>query len=142
MLKNKLNVSVPWLIRSNSHDVFKFLYLSNLTSQLFIKNKLFISDIYFHEFPLYSQLIIEIYPFNIKAYKNILLINSLIKSIISLITNKNVNLYFKLSPHLFNNASIFSKWLNKKIYYQPLKLKRLMKRLSYASIINKSKSSR
>lgn len=83
-----------------------FLLITRIIKTIYKKHNIFISNINIHEYPLHFQIIFNIFPNQLLTYKSIAHINKLIKSIITIIYKKNVNIYFRLTPHLMSNVDI------------------------------------
>ena len=94
---------------------------------MFLKQNIFISDVFIQEYPKLIYVFFNIFPISTKQYKLILLIIKLINSIFSLAIKKNIYISLKISPHLYSNIDILTNWLALKIYNQPTNIKKLLK---------------
>ena len=144
MLKNKIGVSLPWLIRSNQTNIIPYNFILNLIKQSFLRHKILLSNVYIHEFPKAIQIIFIVHPINNHSYKNVIFLLEFIRSILSLTIKKNIFFYFRLSKNLLNEVNILSEWISIKVFNEPLKLKKITKKLSkfYDSIIIENKFNR
>lgn len=127
MINKKLGISLPWKTRSNSLNLTSQETIRNFIKNIFLKQNIFISDVFIQEYPKLIYVFFNIFPISTKQYKLILLIIKLINSIFSLAIKKNVYLSLKISPHLYSNIDILTNWLALKIYNQPTNIKKLLK---------------
>lgn len=127
MINKKLGISLPWKTRSNSLNLTNQEMIRNFIKNMFLKQNIFISDVFIQEYPKLIYVFFNIFPISTKQYKLILLIIKLINSIFSLAIKKNIYISLKISPHLYSNIDILTNWLALKIYNQPTNIKKLLK---------------
>lgn len=135
MINKKTGISLPWLSRTNNNNVWQQENIRNLIKNIFLKQNIFISDIYIQEYPKSINLIFNIFLINTLQYKEIKTNIKLIYNIISFITKKNIHISFNLSPSIYSNIDVLIEWLNLKLYNQPSKTKKLLKQILNDSTI-------
>lgn len=91
----------------NSSNI-PYILIQHIIKTIYKKHHIFVSSINIQEFPNHLQIIFTIYPIELFSYKAIATINKFIKSLISIIYRKNVNIYIRLTPHLLSNVDILS----------------------------------
>lgn len=127
MLNKKIGISIPWFLRTNSLDIWKQEKLKSLIKNLFLKQNIFISDIYYQEYPKAIYFIINIFPIQKKQYYQIIILYKILRQILIFLTKKNIIINFKIASNLYENIDILIEWLNLKLYNEPTKTKKLLK---------------
>lgn len=129
MIKNKLKYSIPWENKTLSFNIFIAIVFKSIIKNIFIKHNIFISNIFYHEYPKAINVIFDVFILNNNQYNKLVQFKYLIESVFYLIQKKNINITFNCSPNLLFNNDIFSKWLELKIYNEPNQIKRHVKQI-------------
>ena len=131
MLNNKLGVGSFWFYRVyRNNRVIDKLIITRLIKNLFLKNKIFTSDIVIKAYPKYHDINIILFPINKKSYRNLIILLRFLKSFLYLLLKRNININIKYVDNIFFDINLLNSLLSFKIFNEPLKLKRIIKSLN------------
>jgi hypothetical protein len=110
---------------SSHEDIF----IRKLIRNIYLKHGILTSEPYINRYP--ERISIKFFMFCTDAsqYKIQLLILGLLKSILVLKYNKNIDISFKQSPHLLFNSKILTDFLKVKMEQNPSQSRMTLKRL-------------
>ncbi len=134
MLSKKLGISYPWLSRSIEQDYFGEKWIRDFIRGLFENYNYVVSDVFIHIYP--KKISLKFLVFISKNNKNsrycVLYLERLVamtKSVLSLRFNKNVSVSIRIINDAFEDSSVLSKLLEKKISSNPFRYRVVLKRL-------------
>ena len=126
--EKRLGISEGWYSRSGSYtDLESDKFIRKLVRNIYLKHGILTSEAYIHRYPERISIKFLMYITDSSQYKIQNLLISLIKSILVLKYNKNVNISYKQCSHLMFNSKILVDYLEKKLKGNPNKVRMVLK---------------
>lgn len=128
--EKRLGISQGWYSRSGEYtDLESDKFIRKLVRNIYLKHGILTSEAYIHRYPERISIKFLMYMTDSSQYKIQSLLMKLIKSILVLKYNKNINIYYKQCPHLLFNSSILVDYLEQKLKGNSNKVRMILKKL-------------
>jgi len=127
--EKRVGISQSWYSRSLGSEIHEDIFIRKCVRNIYLKHGILTSEPYINRYP--ERISIKFFMFctDSSQYKIQWELYSLLKSLLVLKYNKNIDISFKQSPHLLFNSKILTDFLKVKMEQNPLQSKMTLKRL-------------
>lgn len=92
---------------------YNLININNLIKNILLNYNIYVSNIYMYEYPKSIIIKFDIWIYNKNIYKILTNIINLLKSLLILKYNKNIELNIKISKDIFNDDLLISNYIKK-----------------------------
>lgn len=108
----KLGISQNWNYYTYKNN-WNLINIENIVKNTFLNYNIFVSNIYMYEYPKCIIIKFQLWIYNINHYKFLNNIINLLKSLLVLKYNKNIELHIKFSKDIYNDDKLIGTYIKK-----------------------------